>query len=241
MLLSHFLTGPVISFLELFWLTWLLFAVTAVFFFVACCMRRCIRSYRERKKMELERQESIKRQASIRSLQVQRSKGQIDRETAKDQLKRLASEERLMQQARAQKISDELEIPPKVDFLRRLLHSLLILMSLYYFKLTTLCIRGVVCEYAPDPSPLDGSYTVLTSSLYLSVDTSIKCYSTNHLLTVCFIFFFFLFYSIGFPCFCFVVSRTRRTGPHSAERERRNGRHGPLTLIRSLFLSRACC
>lgn len=187
--------------MQLFWFTILLAGVTGVMFFLACLLRRVFNTKRASRQDALERAKSLERVRSMNNLR--KTSGQVEADRLA--LERLATEARLEEEKKAKELASKMFVPPRVDFYRRLVHSFLILLSLYYLKLTTLCVRGVICSYAPDPSPLDGSYTVTTESLYLNVDSSIRCYQGYHLATVVFIFFFFIFYCIGFPVFCFVV------------------------------------
>ena len=93
--------------------------------------------------------------------------------------------------------------PPNVDFRRRLLHSFLVLLAFFYLKITTLCIRSLLCSVQPDPTSLVTGEPSATSSLYLTIDPNVQCYSKYHAVTVVFSFILLLVYSAGkcFSCF----------------------------------------
>jgi hypothetical protein len=207
-------TGPVINFLQLFWYTFLLLVSTGACFFLACVVRRLLRLRIEAKEIVEEKKRSMQRSATIEMMR-QQSLAQSPEEKQKT-LARIETEMRLEQEKKARDFSNAMYVSPQSDFHRRLLHSLLILLSIYYLKLTTLCVRGLVCSTQPDPAPLDGSTASTSSSLYLVVDSSIRCYESYHAATVAFIFIFFLVYVIGFPVFCFV--RAHMTPPFARHR-----------------------
>ena len=217
--------------MQLFWFTILLFVGTGVMFFVACCVRQWVcqrrqgrpqgKPQRQTETLTLERASNT----TTCTLQVQQAQavaqaqmpfpeqeqeqadgaqaeGQAHPQELTDQRREQGQEQ---ERAAALELSNQVVISADEDFRRRLLHSLLILLSLYYLKLTTLCVRGMMCAWAADPAPLDGSAASSSQSLYLVVDTSIKCFSGWHAPTVAFILLLFLAYCIGFPCFCFVL------------------------------------
>jgi hypothetical protein len=74
----------------------------------------------------------------------------------------------------------------------RLIHALLILMSIIYFKITTLSFAGINCIRSIN----DGQ-------LYLySEQATTKCYTGTHLFTAIMIYIIMIVYIIGFPLVC---------------------------------------
>ena len=197
-------TGSVVTFLELFWYTILLFVCTGIMFFGMCLVRRALRIKLEAKSAALEKKASLDRMRTRTMLRQQSLEQQKPEEEIVQELQK--EEERLEEEKRkAALVATSVAVPPNVDFRHRVIHSLLILLAIYYLKITTLCIRGVECSMQPDPVSLVSGEPATTSSLYLNIDSGTRCYTDAHAATVAFIFLCFVFYSCGFPVFCFVI------------------------------------
>ena len=172
--------GPAITFLQLYWYTFLLWILTGLCFYLACRLRLALRLKLDRTEARIERTRSLKRQETIARLQKEAS---TTPEDAKVALEMLAKEERAVEEQKARDFIAKLRVSPEVDYKRRIMHATLILLSIYYLKMSTLCVRGLVCSYAPDPAPLDGSAPSPGTSLYLDIDKSQRCFHGNHLVS----------------------------------------------------------
>jgi hypothetical protein len=64
-------------------------------------------------------------------------------------------------------------IPAFVDFKQRYIHSQLILLSIFYLRISTLFFKAFKCEMASDSSEDHSSTAVVTSSLYLTEDLQV--------------------------------------------------------------------
>ena len=92
-----------------------------------------------------------------------------------------------------------------LDFKHRLCHSLLILLSIFYLRLTTLLFKALVCDHMPNrTAPMDSS-AVMTESLFLREDGQTACWSGSHVSAAASAVLLLLLYSAGFPFFCFVL------------------------------------
>jgi hypothetical protein len=92
-----------------------------------------------------------------------------------------------------------------IDASQRLQHALLILLSIFYLRLSILQFKAFMCTTAPDPLASTASDAAQTESLYLTEDMQTLCYRGSHRVTVAFVILLFLFYTAGFPLFCFVL------------------------------------
>jgi len=171
---------PSFTFLSLFWFTIALIIFSWFAFMAACLLRFAWRKAIERKN----------------------GHGMSDEE-------RDAMQQRALQAARKDPAHAALQrnlfyIPPREDLSRRVTHATLILLSIFYLKLTSLQLKLFDCVMAPDPqtalAPIPGD-----ESLYLQADLQTKCYTGAHLLTVIFALLLFVFYTFGFPFVCFIL------------------------------------
>ena len=92
-----------------------------------------------------------------------------------------------------------------LDFKLRLCHALLILLSIFYLRLTTLLFKGLLCDRMPNPTAPTDSEAVMTESLYLREDGQTSCWSGAHISTATGVIILLTLYSAGFPIFCFVL------------------------------------
>ena len=91
------------------------------------------------------------------------------------------------------------------DAVERMQHALLILLSIFYLRLCILQFKAFVCITAPDPLASTASNAAQTQSLYLAEDMQTRCYQGAHAVTVAFVVLLLLFYTAGFPLFCFAL------------------------------------
>jgi hypothetical protein len=92
-----------------------------------------------------------------------------------------------------------------LDFKHRLCHSLLILLSIFYLRVTTLLFEALVCDRMPNPTaPADSDATV-TESLFLREDGQTACWTGEHVSVATGSIILLILYSTGFPLFCFVL------------------------------------
>jgi hypothetical protein len=92
-----------------------------------------------------------------------------------------------------------------LDFKHRLCHSLLILLSIFYLRLTTLLFKALLCDRMPDPATQADSSAAATESLYLREDGQTACWTGSHVGTAAVAIILLVVYSAGFPLFCFVL------------------------------------
>lgn len=92
-----------------------------------------------------------------------------------------------------------------LDFKSRLCHALLILMSIFYLRLTTLLFEGLLCDRMPNPTAPTDSEAIITNSLYLREDGQTACWMGSHNLIAAGAIILLLVYSAGYPLFCFVL------------------------------------
>jgi hypothetical protein len=91
------------------------------------------------------------------------------------------------------------------DAVQRLQHAMLILASIFYLRLCILQFKAFMCTTAPDPLSSTASNAAQTESLYLTEDMQTLCYKGSHATTVAFVVLLLIFYTLGFPMFCFVL------------------------------------
>ncbi len=92
-----------------------------------------------------------------------------------------------------------------LDFKHRLCHALLILLSIFYLRLTTLLFKALLCDRMPDPTAPTDSEAAVTKSLYLREDGQTACWTGSHNSTAAGAIILLVLYSCGFPLFCFVL------------------------------------
>jgi hypothetical protein len=92
-----------------------------------------------------------------------------------------------------------------LDFKHRLCHALLILLSIFYLRLTTLLFQALLCDRMPDPTAATDSEAIVTQSLYLREDGQTACWTGAHNATAAGAIILLLLYSVGYPLFCFVL------------------------------------
>jgi hypothetical protein len=89
------------------------------------------------------------------------------------------------------------------DFSSRLVQSFLVLLTLFYLRVTQLMLSAFRCSYAPDPPTSIASNAPITYSLYLTEDSKTLCYTGAHK-TITIVAGIILFlYSFGLPFFVF--------------------------------------
>jgi hypothetical protein len=102
-----------------------------------------------------------------------------------------------------------------VDFMQRLVHSQLILLSIFYLRLSILCFQAFPCSLMPDPTaPLD-STAAQTESLILDADGQTRCYAGEHIGTVVGVSILLCVYTIGLPLGCFTLLMRAFTDEHT--------------------------
>jgi len=97
-------------------------------------------------------------------------------------------------------------VAPWEDFRRRCTHSLLILCTIFFLKLTTLQMKLMQCTYAP--APADALLQVESTTkldLYLKTDLQTLCWRGTHLGVVMLSFVIFIVYTLGFPLTTFIL------------------------------------
>ncbi len=92
-----------------------------------------------------------------------------------------------------------------LDFKHRLCHALLILLSIFYLRLTALLFKALACDRMPDPTAPTDSEATVTESLYLREDGQTECWKGSHNGTAAGAIILLLLYSAGFPLSCFVL------------------------------------
>jgi hypothetical protein len=92
-----------------------------------------------------------------------------------------------------------------IEFKQRSCHALLILLSIFYLRFTTILFNGFSCELQPDPTAPADSEATTTQSLYLYADGQTLCWHGSHITTVSLALILLLVYSVGFPLFCFIL------------------------------------
>jgi hypothetical protein len=95
--------------------------------------------------------------------------------------------------------------PAFLDFRQRCVHAFLILLSVFYLRVSTLMMKAFVCELVPNPQAATDSKAILTESYYLSEDEQTKCYTDAHLSLCVGAGILLGIYTIGFPLFIFRI------------------------------------
>jgi hypothetical protein len=102
-----------------------------------------------------------------------------------------------------------------VDFMQRLVHSQLILLSIFYLRLSILFFKVFPCSLMPDPTaPLD-STAAQTESLILDADGQTRCYTGEHAGAVAGVVILLCVYTIGLPLGCFTLLMRAFTDEHT--------------------------
>jgi hypothetical protein len=91
------------------------------------------------------------------------------------------------------------------DFTERATHALLIVLSLFYLRVTLLSMKALQCAEGPDPTSPNDFDNPGTRSLYLIEDGQTECYTGKHMALVGVVAVLFLLYTAGFPVFCFIL------------------------------------
>jgi hypothetical protein len=99
----------------------------------------------------------------------------------------------------------KLEATPLQDARGRMKHSLIVLLSVFYLRLTLLQLTALQCTVSPDPNQVNHSDTRISYGLYLLQDLSTTCWSARHIPVVFLSLLLLLVYSFGFPIACFVA------------------------------------
>jgi len=94
---------------------------------------------------------------------------------------------------------------PWTDFKQRVQNSLLILLTIFYLRLTTLMWKAFQCASAPDPLSSTASDAEVTYSLMLMEDMQTVCYTGAHLATVVGVIILLIVYTIGLPVAFFIL------------------------------------
>jgi len=97
--------------------------------------------------------------------------------------------------------------PAWSDFRHRTLHAFLILLSIFFLRVCTLCLKGFACASAPDPALQGGdsaAAAAVSRSLYLTEDMQTKCFVGGHRTTVAGVVALLLLYMVGYPAAVFV-------------------------------------
>jgi len=129
------------------------------------------------------------------------------------------------------KAAHHFKTPPYDDFRRRLIHSTLLLLSIFYLKFNELQFKLFVCVRAPIPE--EALSDLPTYDMFLAEDYQTSCYHSAHLGTSIAVAFIIVLYSIGYPLLTLVVlCRAFVTpGSHGEELDGMTGwlvRHIPL-------------
>ena len=109
--------------------------------------------------------------------------------------------------------------PAWSDFRHRTLHAFLILLSIFFLRVCTLCLKGFACASAPDPALQGGdsaAAAAVSRSLYLTEDMQTKCFVGGHRTTVAGVVALLLLYMIGYPVAVFVVLMRAFATPRTA-------------------------
>jgi hypothetical protein len=92
-----------------------------------------------------------------------------------------------------------------LDFKERLQHSFLILMIIFYLRLTLLELKAFQCATLPNPPQSTNINEPQTSGWYLLEDGSTHCLQSEHLWVLSFVILLLAVYNVGLPLFCFVL------------------------------------
>jgi hypothetical protein len=208
--------------------TLVLMALSALLFALACVLRLCLRiravtrTVVVMKKEEMDHEldeladdEDLAPTGTAKDAQVEGQPASSARAQTKS--KRRASslwKGLTAHQRRVMERSAQLSLV-SLDFKHRLCHALLILLSIFYLRLTTLLFQALVCDRMPNPTAPTDSEVVVTESLYLREDGQTACWTGSHISTATGAIILLVLYSLGFPLFCFVVLTRAFTGVSS--------------------------
>jgi hypothetical protein len=92
-----------------------------------------------------------------------------------------------------------------LDFRARVIHSVLIVLCVFYLRITILLFSAFPCSLTADPSAPTDSLAEPTQSLILDADGQTKCFSGEHAVALPFIILLLLFYTAGLPLGCFIL------------------------------------
>jgi hypothetical protein len=92
-----------------------------------------------------------------------------------------------------------------LDFRARVIHSILIVLCVFYLRITILLFSAFPCSLTADPSAPADSLAEPTQSLILDADGQTKCFSGEHAVALPFISLLLLLYTAGLPLGCFIL------------------------------------
>ena len=177
---------PSFSFLALFLGTIGLILFTALLFLLACALRYLFMRALSQNGLILSAHSKLDEQSRLEATR---------------RVLEVAKEDPLKAAMRAGLFS----ISPREDFRRRFSHSMLILMTIFYLKLTTLQMRLFVCVMAPAPADALTADATTQLELLLKADLQTRCYTGSHLACVILALILFVVYTLGFPLAVFIL------------------------------------
>jgi hypothetical protein len=92
-----------------------------------------------------------------------------------------------------------------LDFRARVIHSMLIVLCVFYLRITILLFSALPCSLTADPAAPADSLAEPTQSLILDADGQTKCFSGEHAVALPFISLLLLLYTAGLPLGCFIL------------------------------------
>lgn len=218
---------PALTFIDLFWATIGLICFTGLMFFLACCLRFLFRLRNESDDARIVAEKQVALEKSLRAADEALEKEELVRQKSRELRRQksiksgrklldvdLLDEEALEEEETKEQIRRHLKrqstlaahnfhTPPREDFKRRVLHSFLLLCSIFYLKLNTLQFKMFVCVTAPTPESIFDDEPVMSE--FLKEDFQTPCYASAHLGTTISICVLFVFYSFLFPFATYVI------------------------------------
>lgn len=191
---------PTFNFIYKFSITIGFMIFTGMLFIGACAMRLAYRIRKERRTRREGRMtttEKFKAQQAVFAMQLKQKYSMAARKDANP----------IDRPPPPPFTSEELydEFPPWVEFRQRLLHALLILLSIFYLRMVILSLKAFKCVSVIDSDSGSTSDAIATYSLVLAEDMQTRCYEGDHLIATIVIAILLIAYIVGFPIACLVV------------------------------------
>jgi len=180
---------PTFTYVEKYWATIIFMILTAVLFLIACIARYFI------KKRQYEKNSGTRTARVLVVASPSRHGRSTDGTQDDDDVDHDNDG------------GDDLPLPPDTptnDFNKRLQHSLLILLSIMYFRITMLLCENFICAFQTLPIGSVASNAPIDEDLMLVSDGSTSCYVGKHAVTTAVSIILMVVFLVGFPFYLFV-------------------------------------
>jgi hypothetical protein len=176
---------PPLNYVSIFWITVGMVCVTGCMFVLACLARLWVR---------IQTETALRAKLSEAEIVVMRKKRRDLLEEEMDGMNEYQRQQAI-----------NMYLDPWIDFKMRITHSMLILFTFFYLKLSTMCFALFQCTEAPTPQSIYDNDPFPTYSSLLIADYQTPCWSSAHLATVILACLLLIFYVLGFPLLCYIL------------------------------------